>query len=117
MTQDCSSWSKSKKRLGMDFNPTEYQASGHSVDMWNERELEVDKNAHREQSAKDLVNKVSEGTIVLDCGQHRYIRNGHLFFPCIKLKYAVGTVRYRVKTVMFWDMVSYRFQRIVDLHN
>lgn len=54
--------------------------------------------------------KALQGKILLDIKNHRYIKNGELFFPCVKIKNNL----YKVKSVLTWDMVSERFQYILD---
>jgi hypothetical protein len=78
-----------------------YTISNHAKYRWTQR-IESDISL-----CEDLV---ASGDIILDFDQYRYIRNGELFFPCVKIEGG-----YRVKTVLTWsDMVEPYFQKIVD---
>lgn len=69
----------------------------------------------REQAKLTIEEKVTNGEVMLDIDEHRYIRNGELFFPCTKWK-RPDEQEYLVKSVLTWDMVDYRIQRAIDLH-
>jgi hypothetical protein len=63
---------------------------------------------------ENIRNFCKRGEVLLEVDDYRYIRfkddEYDLFFPCIKWKEDA----YVIKTVLRWDMVSYRLQNIID---
>lgn len=59
---------------------------------------------------KIILNEVKNGTVLIDVEQHRYIKSGDLFFPCIKL----DKTHYKIKSVLPWEMVEHRLQNAID---
>lgn len=92
----------------MVFNIVRYEAGYHSCQRAAER-LNIS-----ETEAKEVIEQlVSTGKVLLDTRYHRYIKNGEMFFPCIKRR----DNSFIVKSVLLWDMVKDRVQRIVDKYN
>jgi hypothetical protein len=60
-----------------------------------------------------IKNLAETGVIVLDVKEHRYIRNDDLFIPCIRWE-EKGKNVFRVKSILTWDMVEDRVQRVID---
>lgn len=66
------------------------------------------------KKAKSEVEKLAkEGELLIEVDNYRYIKNGELYLPCIQ--YTGRPKNYfRVKSVLTWDMVDYRFQKVID---
>jgi hypothetical protein len=82
-----------------------YEISSHAMERYIERYPEENTVNIRDF----ILKKVKEGNVVLDEDKHRYIRNGDLFFPCIKWEERGKNV-YNVKSFLTWEMVSHKFQ-------
>lgn len=80
----------------MDFDDAvEYVASDHVVQQIQ--------RSGQYLSASEISKIVSQGVILLDYHQHRYIKNGNLRFPCIRMD-KKGT-RYLIKSVITKGMM------------
>lgn len=96
----------------MVFDYVIYEASPHAIDRYCERFP----NINRKQAKKQLIERMENGKILLDVNNHRYIRSDDLFIPCSKW-IEKGDNVFNAKSVLTWDMVKHRIQRVVDLHN
>lgn len=91
------------------FDKIKYEASDHSV----QRFLERFPDFNVQSPETYLQQLASNGEILLEYHDYRYIRCNDVFLPCVKWK-ARGENVYRIKTVMLWDMVSDRLQSAID---
>lgn len=57
---------------------------------------------------------VEQAELLGEFGNHRYLRYGNLFFPCTLHWKSHEQDVYVIKSVLRWDMVKHRFQRVVD---
>ena len=90
------------------FDTVDYISSTHAEQRFIERVFSCSK----EQAKEIILYAVRNGTVLIDVEQHRYIKSGDLFFPCIK----TSESSYKVKSVLPWDMVEHRLQSAIDKH-
>lgn len=90
----------------MDFDFINYSVSEHSIERYIDRVY----SCCPEEAEELILDKVNKGKILLDIGNHRYVRYENLFFPCVRINQKL----YKVKSVLTWDMVEHRIQRVVD---
>lgn len=90
----------------MDFNYTQYWSTKHAL----KRLYQRSEYKNRQKGSITLIQLAKKGDILLDVGKHRYIRTGEYFLPCLKVDHGI----YLVKSVLTWDMVKDRMQRIID---
>lgn len=64
--------------------------------------------------AKEKVEELAEnGQVILEIGNHKYIKNGEFVLPCAEHYYKRNT--YIVKSVLTMDMIEEdRFQEVID---
>jgi len=98
----------------MDFNcvqPIVYLSSYHA------EERIVDRTGCSRMEAPQKVVEIAESAqLFLEFGPYRYLRSadGNLFLPCILDKYSNNNYTYKVRSVLRWEMVKDRLQRVVD---
>jgi hypothetical protein len=85
-----------------------YLSSSHA-----EEQLVARTGCSPENAQNEVVRLAYEGKLLIVVDDYRYIKNGDLFLPCIQYTGKPSNY-YRVKSVLTWDMVDYRLQRIID---
>jgi len=98
----------------VDFNlaPIQYYSSSHAELRVTQR---TDCPPHR--AAQMVRTLAQEGNLLFEVGRHRYIRNGDLFLPCVIHRNSINRNIYVVKSVLRWDMVQGRLQRVIDRYS
>lgn len=66
---------------------------------------------NEEECEGEIIKAVKQGEQVVSLNNHIYIRNGHLFFPCVKL----SRNEYLIKSILTWEMVKEQMNRIKRL--
>ena len=69
------------------------------------------------QAAQMVRALAREGNLLFEVGRHRYIRNKDLFLPCVVHRHSINRNIYVVKSVLTWDMVKDRLQRVMDMYS
>lgn len=64
----------------------------------------------RKNAEKAILIEIKKGIVLIDVHEHRYIKSGNLFFPCVYC----GNSSYKIKSVLTWEMVDYRLQNVID---
>jgi len=98
----------------MDFNyvqPIVYLPSIHA-----EERIVKRTGCSRMEAPHKIVEIAETAYLFLEFGPYRYLRSadGELFLPCILDKYSNNNYTYKVRSVLRWDMVEERLQRVVD---
>ena len=95
--------------MGIDFSSDQFVISDHAVQRWcSDR---VSPLSDRVEALEGIKQNVSTGDTFLTVNNHRYIKNGELFFPCAKIMPNI----YVVKTVLKWNMVEQRMTYLKHL--
>lgn len=94
----------------VDFNSTiRYLSTIHA------EKRAIERTGCHPKEAQIVVRELADnGRLILEIGRHRYLKCGEFFLPCILHRQFTNHNIYVVKSVLKWDMVKHRLQRIVD---
>lgn len=97
--------------MGIVFSSDQFVISDHAIQRWcSER---VNPECERQDARQGIEKNVKTGSTFLTVNNHRYIRNGDLFFPCAKILPNI----YVVKTVLQWNMVERRMNHLKHIYS